>query len=242
MFWPQFRMLVFCRQTNWLSDLFLCFIDQTFRTNESLSVGRLVDFTIEVNNNPTGGNAADICAQEDIPYNSSETRVYPCPLNLVGRYVKIFFNPSRADHLQLCEVQVQGSKLMQKRRQLLPIEFKLSSSFIFSKTLLCKANSYKHAVSKPQISFVLFCFAGLSPNIALNGIADQSTDHHHTYLFSDPDSAQYAIDGDFNSDMYMQSGRCAQTEATAGAWWRLDLLTEYHVSAVAITTRKNHGN
>lgn len=69
-----------------------------------------MDFTIEVTNDPNGGTAADICGYDFVPFDASETRVYLCQLILIGRYVRIFFDPGRTEFLTLCEVQVQGSK------------------------------------------------------------------------------------------------------------------------------------
>lgn len=77
--------------------------------------------------------------------------------------------------------------------------------------------------------------ARLSPNIAPSGIADQSSD-------APPQFAQYANDGDFGTDIHGQGDLCAHTAMLAGSWWRLDLLTTYEVSAVAITGRKSSGN
>ena len=79
----------------------------------TISADRMVDLAIEVVNSPVAGSAADICAKDPIPFSSSETKVYPCPANLVGRFVTIFYDPNKAEYLQLCEVQVQGSKCLQ---------------------------------------------------------------------------------------------------------------------------------
>ena len=41
-------------------------------------------------------------------HTQSETRVYTSRHHLIGRYVRIRFSPHHNEHLQLCEVQVQG--------------------------------------------------------------------------------------------------------------------------------------
>ena len=93
-----------------------------------------------------------------------------------------------------------------------------------------------------QLDLILFVsFLALSPNIAPNGTADQISDYHDPGLFPDPDYAYFANDGDFGTNLN-QDERCAITQAMAGAWWRLDLLTAFQVSAIGITTRENSGN
>ena len=61
----------------------------------------------------------------------------------------------------------------------------------------------------------------LTPNIARNGTATQRSDYtdHHG---GNPDSAWFAIDGNFNTDIG-NSDRCAQTlNNQAGSWWKVD--------------------
>ena len=77
----------------------------------------------------------------------------------------------------------------------------------------------------------------LSPNVARLGTATQVSSYHHTSLFSDPDDAHYAIDGDFDTDVNA-GARCAITWNNPGAWWRVDLIQEYSIEKIAITTRK----
>ena len=79
----------------------------------------------------------------------------------------------------------------------------------------------------------------LNPNIALYGEATQSSNFHHSDQFGDPDVANYAIDGVFDTDIRGSSARCAvkQMEQNA-AWWQVDLKAEYEVYKVALTTRK----
>ena len=80
----------------------------------------------------------------------------------------------------------------------------------------------------------------ITPNIATGGNATQSSDYHHTSLFGDPDGAHYAIDGTFSTDLNNQA-RCAITTNAMGAWWQLDLLSQYTIEAIGITTRENVG-
>ena len=68
---------------------------------------RLRDFYIDVGFN-SDGSAAKQCAYEMFPFSESETRVYTCPPQMVGRYVRIRFSENTMEHLQLCEVQIQG--------------------------------------------------------------------------------------------------------------------------------------
>ena len=70
---------------------------------------RLKDIYIDVSNN-ADGSSAQICAFDNKPYMSSETRVYTCPSSVQGRYVRIRFLPTIRQNLQICEVQVQGNK------------------------------------------------------------------------------------------------------------------------------------
>ena len=78
--------------------------------------------------------------------------------------------------------------------------------------------------------------------MARNGFATQSTDYHHTARFNDPDYALYAIDGDFSTDLN-GGARCAITlDNLGGNWWQVDLLTQYLIIKVAITTRHNTGD
>ena len=81
----------------------------------------------------------------------------------------------------------------------------------------------------------------LIPNVALNGEATQSSDHHHTVAvhgtsFVDPDYAHYAIDGKFGTDLGARD-RCAITNADPGAWWQADLKYQMKIEKVAVTTR-----
>ena len=77
----------------------------------------------------------------------------------------------------------------------------------------------------------------LTPNVALNGEATQSSSSQHD-MFSDPDDAHYAIDGNFSTDLLGSGDRCAVTNRNAGAWWQVDLKYEFQITKVAITTRK----
>ena len=84
--------------------------------------------------------------------------------------------------------------------------------------------------------FAASCVEFLSPNIARLGTATQKSNYHHTHLFpGDPDYAHYAIDGNVDTDLNA-GARCAVTWNNAGAWWQVDLLQDYNIEKVAITT------
>ena len=72
-----------------------------------IAAHRLHDFYIDIGSNSDGSSAKQ-CAYEMFPFSESETRVYACPPRMVGRYVRIRFSEDRREHLQLCEVQIQG--------------------------------------------------------------------------------------------------------------------------------------
>ena len=72
---------------------------------------RLVDFYIDVSNS-SDGSSAEQCAYDGVPYQSAETRIYSCPSNIYGQFIRIRFSPNVTRTLQLCEVQVQGGKWM----------------------------------------------------------------------------------------------------------------------------------
>ncbi len=84
----------------------------------------------------------------------------------------------------------------------------------------------------------IFCmFSGfliLSPNVALNGTATQISTFDHYGLLS----AQFAIDGDFSTNLDDRIDRCAHTNQHYGAWWQVDLHVSYQIEKVAITTRR----
>ena len=73
-----------------------------------LSANRLANFYIDVSNN-SDGSSAEQCAYDSVPYGGSETRVYTCPDGIYGRYVRVHYASDKQEHLQLCEVQVQGT-------------------------------------------------------------------------------------------------------------------------------------
>ena len=56
--------------------------------------------------------------------------------------------------------------------------------------------------------------------------------------FSDPDKANYAIDGLFGTEFIDSGDRCAVTQKEYGAWWQVDLKHEYEIKRVVVTTRK----
>ena len=68
---------------------------------------QLKNFYIDVSNN-SNGSSSQICAFEDQPFLSSETKVYICRNYLKGRYVRIRYPSYYRLQLHLCEVQVQG--------------------------------------------------------------------------------------------------------------------------------------
>ena len=81
----------------------------------------------------------------------------------------------------------------------------------------------------------------LTPNIARNGTATQSSDYHHHSDHSDPDDANFAIDRNFNTNVHSPE-RCAHTQRDSGAWWQVDLLQIYEIHKVSIITREGgHG-
>ncbi|XP_026990790.1 fucolectin-like [Tachysurus fulvidraco] len=65
-------------------------------------------------------------------------------------------------------------------------------------------------------------------NVALSGIATQSSSYNYYY-------ASFAIDGNRNS--VLSASACSHTNADYGPWWRVDLLVLYDISNVIITNR-----
>ncbi|XP_047672315.1 fucolectin-like [Tachysurus fulvidraco] len=65
-------------------------------------------------------------------------------------------------------------------------------------------------------------------NVALNGIATQSSLYDYNY-------ASFAIDGNRASDLSASS--CSHTNCQNSEWWRVDLLAVYYISNVIITNR-----
>ncbi|KAJ8007599.1 hypothetical protein DPEC_G00095700 [Dallia pectoralis] len=72
--------------------------------------------------------------------------------------------------------------------------------------------------------------ASISMNLALNGVAAQSS-QFGIY------KASVAIDGDRTSDF--PTGSCSHTEEETNPWWRVVLSTVYRVSTVSLTNRKD---
>ena len=68
-------------------------------------------------------------------------------------------------------------------------------------------------------------------NIARNGIASQISNHRTNRS----NTASNAIDGNFKYDC------CAVTRKIGGAWWQVDLQTQFRIVAVSITTWKMAG-
>ena len=74
----------------------------------------------------------------------------------------------------------------------------------------------------------------LSPNIALEGSATQSSNFENNHF------AKYAIDGIFTTDL-ITLGQCTHTNKDAGAWWQVEFTDIYTMQKVAITIRKSSG-
>ncbi len=66
---------------------------------------RLSHFFIYVTNNAHGKDVKQ-CAFDNVPYKASESRTYNCPIGMTGRFVRLAFEKSKREYLQLCEVQV----------------------------------------------------------------------------------------------------------------------------------------
>lgn len=74
----------------------------------------------------------------------------------------------------------------------------------------------------------------LIPNVALNGKATQSQDDR----YSDPDDAQYAIDGNFSTGVLRDGTSCAISKPQSGSWWQVDLKYDFEITKVAVTAEK----
>ncbi|XDV35086.1 hypothetical protein PO909_005121 [Leuciscus waleckii] len=90
--------------------------------------------------------------------------------------------------------------------------------------------------SRMAIRVVLFltlftgmCVADSKGNLALNGVAVQSSLGHPQ------GDAQHAVDGNRDSDY--KKGSCTITKTEFNPWWRVDLGNVYSVSNVTITNR-----
>uniref|UniRef100_A0A674A4F3 Fucolectin tachylectin-4 pentraxin-1 domain-containing protein n=1 Tax=Salmo trutta TaxID=8032 RepID=A0A674A4F3_SALTR len=79
-----------------------------------------------------------------------------------------------------------------------------------------------------HIVFFLLFLIFISLNVALKGVANQSSLHEYG-------QAQNAIDGNRESDFFKLL--CTHTEHETNPWWRVDLLDMYRVTAVIITNR-----
>ena len=78
----------------------------------------------------------------------------------------------------------------------------------------------------------------LTPNVALKGIATQSTDHVSGGFTASPFVASYAIDGSFETSVSSGRGACAIADPDVPVWWQVDLQKVYEITKVAITSRK----
>ena len=65
------------------------------------------DIFIDVSNN-SDGSSAQQCAHDPIQFAPSDSRVYPCPCGMFGRYVRIRYPVEKSTYLILCEVQIQS--------------------------------------------------------------------------------------------------------------------------------------
>ena len=65
------------------------------------------NISIDVSNN-SDGSSAQQCVFEPNVFDLEETRVYACPCEMYGRYVRIRFPVDVERTLILCEVQVQA--------------------------------------------------------------------------------------------------------------------------------------
>ncbi|KAM8967921.1 fucolectin-like [Pelodytes ibericus] len=70
-------------------------------------------------------------------------------------------------------------------------------------------------------------------NLAINGVASQSSD----YLDRVMGYAEQAIDGSSDGDYY--DGYCSHTQIETGAWWMVDLKQVYKITTVIISNRQD---
>ena len=77
----------------------------------------------------------------------------------------------------------------------------------------------------------------LHNNVALDGEATQISTYNQGGVLQE---ASYAIDGDFSTDLN-NGARCSVTGFAHGAWWQVDLQSQYQVVNVSITTVKHSG-
>ena len=73
--------------------------------------------------NNSDGSSAEQCAHEPNSFAPSETRVYTCPCGLFGRYVRMRYDQSTRNNIELCEVQVQPGGKESNIRQLFSRKF-----------------------------------------------------------------------------------------------------------------------
>ena len=78
----------------------------------------------------------------------------------------------------------------------------------------------------------------LNPNVAVKGMATQSTTHIFEPYAASPLIASYANDGNFDTRLNETSGACAETRITPPVWWQVDLFEVYEIMKVAITGRQ----
>ena len=95
---------------------------------------RLADFYIDVSNS-SDGTSAQQCAYDTVPYRTAETRIYTCPSNIYGQFVRIRLGSD--NHLQLCEVQIQGGMFTGFEKILLHFDYEhiiiMPTSFMWGK-------------------------------------------------------------------------------------------------------------
>ena len=76
-----------------------------------MSAWRLAGFYIDVSNNADGTAAVQRAFEDEgSTFQASETRIYTCDPPIIGRVVRIRFPTSKTEFMQLCEIQVLGSK------------------------------------------------------------------------------------------------------------------------------------
>ncbi|TSY83965.1 Fucolectin-4 [Bagarius yarrelli] len=97
----------------------------------------------------------------------------------------------------------------------------------------CNMRGRYVTISIPNVSqFLTLCEVevyGVPVNLALNGVARQSSTHLSIY------SASIAIDGNKGNNITFVS--CTHTNLEFNPWWELDLLKEFDIGTVIITNR-----
>ena len=79
----------------------------TYESNVFLIADALKPFYIDVSNS-SDGSSVQQCAHNSAQFAPSETRVFPCPCGIYGRYVRIRYPLEQSAYIVLCEVQIQS--------------------------------------------------------------------------------------------------------------------------------------